>query len=72
MHTVLPLLQSSDFPAIVRGKLDTVQVNLGYHCNQTCLHCHVNAGPTRKESMCLDTVDQVLDARRAPNITSWI
>ena len=64
MHTVFPLLQSSDFPAIVRGRLDTVQVNLGYRCNQTCLHCHVNAGPTRKESMCLETVDQVLDLLR--------
>ena len=38
MHAILPLVRAGDFPAIVRGKLDTVQVNLGYRCNQTCLH----------------------------------
>lgn len=43
MHAILPLVQTSDFPVIVRGQLDTVQVNLGYRCNQACLHCHVNA-----------------------------
>jgi uncharacterized Fe-S cluster-containing radical SAM superfamily enzyme len=32
------------FPALKRGRLDTLQVNLGYRCNQSCLHCHVNAG----------------------------
>ena len=51
MHAVLPLLQTTDFPAIRRGPLDTVQVNLGYRCNQSCLHCHVNAGPKRTEMM---------------------
>ncbi len=70
MHDVFPLLQSSDFPAIVRGRLDTVQVNLGYRCNQTCLHCHVNAGPTRKESMCLETVEQVLDLLRRAQVST--
>ena len=51
----------SDFPVVSRGRLDTVQVNLGYRCNQACRHCHVNAGPHRKEMMDLETVDQVLD-----------
>jgi MoaA/NifB/PqqE/SkfB family radical SAM enzyme len=36
-------------------------VNLGYVCNQACLHCHVNAGPTRTESMSRETIDQVLE-----------
>ena len=47
MHDTLPLLERSRFPAINRTMLDTLQVNLGYRCNQTCLHCHVNAGPNR-------------------------
>ena len=60
MHATLPRLMNSDFPAIRRGKLDTLQVNLGYRCNQSCLHCHVNAGPKRKEVMSRDNIDVVL------------
>jgi radical SAM/Cys-rich protein len=60
VHATLPLLEVSDFPAIRRGRLETLQVNLGYKCNQTCVHCHVNAGPTRTEEMDLDTVRVVL------------
>jgi len=61
MHATLPLLENTDFPAITRQLLQTVQVNLGYRCNQQCLHCHVNAGPGRKENMDRKTVDQVLE-----------
>ena len=61
MHATLPKLAKTNFPAITRGKLHTLQVNLGYLCNQSCLHCHVNAGPTRKELMDENTVDQVLE-----------
>lgn len=60
MHATLPLLEDTDFPPITRGKLTTLQVNLGYKCNQTCLHCHVNAGPNRKEVMSRETIDTVL------------
>jgi radical SAM/Cys-rich protein len=65
MHAVLPLLQKTDFPSIARRGLATLQVNLGYVCNQTCAHCHVNAGPNRTESMDGDTVDAVIEALRA-------
>jgi hypothetical protein len=51
MRPTLPLLVQTDFPTIRRRRLDTLQVNLGYRCNQSCLHCHVNAGPTRSEQM---------------------
>ncbi len=61
MHATLPLLQDTDFPSLRRDQLETVQVNLGYLCNQQCLHCHVNAGPKRKEIMTLETVRQVLE-----------
>ena len=60
MHATLPLLEVTDFPAIKRGKLETLQINLGYRCNQQCVHCHVNAGPKRKENMTRETVDQIL------------
>ncbi|EIJ41273.1 putative Fe-S oxidoreductase [Beggiatoa alba B18LD] len=60
MLATLPLLQQTDFPAITRRQLETVQVNLGYRCNQRCLHCHVNASPTRQESMSRETIEQVL------------
>ncbi len=61
MHATLPLLQDSDFPQIRRDRLETVQVNMGYLCNQQCLHCHVNAGPNRKEIMDEDTIRDVLE-----------
>jgi radical SAM/Cys-rich protein len=60
MHATLPLLDKTDFPAIRRKALDTLQVNVGYRCNQTCLHCHVNAGPTRTEEMDRRTALDVL------------
>lgn len=51
MHSVVHLLKSTSFPALKRLNLETLQVNLGYLCNQSCTHCHVNAGPNRKELM---------------------
>ncbi len=60
MHDVLPHITESDFPAIRRGELDTLQVNLGYRCNLSCLHCHVAASPRRKEEMDRETVDMVI------------
>ena len=47
----------------------SLQLNLGKRCNLTCVHCHVNAGPRRKEAMTLETVDRVLEwARSHPSI----
>ncbi len=60
MHAMLPLLQKTDFPAITRRRLTTLQANLGYKCNQSCLHCHVNAGPQRKEVMQRETIEDLL------------
>jgi radical SAM/Cys-rich protein len=70
MHATLPLLVETDFPALGRRRLDTLQVNVGYVCNQTCLHCHVNAGPTRTESMTRETADQVLEYLAASGATT--
>ena len=60
MHATLPLMRQYGFPALRRARLETLQVNLGYKCNQTCVHCHVNAGPTRTEMMSRETVAEVL------------
>ena len=59
MHATLPLLRVTDFPAIRRNRLETLQVNLGYRCNQSCTHCHVAAGPNRTEQMSSSNVDAV-------------
>jgi radical SAM/Cys-rich protein len=66
MRDTLPLLDKVPFPAIRRSRLDTLQVNVGYRCNQSCFHCHVNAGPNRTEEMSAAVADIVLDflARR--------
>jgi len=60
MRNTVQLLIESDFPVIRRGRLETLQVNLGYKCNQSCLHCHVNAGPNRTEMMDRETLDAVI------------
>src|SRR5947207_5717061 len=59
-HASLPLLRMTDFPPIRRRKLETLQVNLGYRCNQSCTHCHVAAGPNRTEQMSRPNVEAVL------------
>lgn len=63
-----PLLLETDFPPLTRGKLETLQVNLGYLCNLSCTHCHVNAGPKRKELMSREMVDVVLEYVRKKSI----
>ena len=61
MQNTRPLLLQTDFPAVYRSELNTLQVNLGYLCNLSCTHCHVNAGPTRTELMDKQTIDLVLE-----------
>ena len=61
MHDTLPLLGPSDFPAIKRRQLETLQINIGLRCNQACLHCHVNSNPYRKEKMDEDTIALVIE-----------
>jgi radical SAM/Cys-rich protein len=60
MHETLPLLEAIPFPAIRRGRLATLQVNVGYRCNQSCVHCHVGASPHRTEEMSGDVADVAL------------
>ena len=68
-HALATSSAQGDFPALQRDRLKTLQVNLGYVCNQTCLHCHVNAGPNRKEVMQWETIQHILSfLRAAPDI----
>ncbi|MCK5666069.1 MAG: arsenosugar biosynthesis radical SAM protein ArsS [Thiotrichaceae bacterium] len=60
MRDVKPLLIKSNFPKIRRDRLLTLQMNLGYLCNLSCTHCHVNAGPKRTELMSRQTMEVAL------------
>jgi radical SAM/Cys-rich protein len=60
MRDTWPLLEDIAFPPLRRGRLDTLQINVGYRCNQSCVHCHVNAGPNRTEEMSAAVADMVL------------
>ena len=55
-----PLLLGKGFPRITRDSLEILQVNLGYKCNLSCTHCHVNAGPSRVEQMNRENVNAVV------------
>jgi len=46
---------------MVRGDTSTLQINVGFLCNQACRHCHLSAGPGRKENMNMETANQVVD-----------
>ncbi len=61
MIDCLPYLGDSDFPSIQRRYTEVLQLNLGYVCNLSCSHCHVNAGPRRSEIMDQTTMNAALD-----------
>ena len=61
MRDTWPRLACSEFPPIERGRITTLQLNLGYRCNLSCIHCHVNAGPRRTETMDRDTMQLALE-----------
>jgi radical SAM/Cys-rich protein len=66
MHDTRSRLKARQFPEIQRDRIDTLQLNLGYLCNISCIHCHVNAGPRRTELMDRETMALALEvaARR--------
>src|SRR5436190_2254043 len=67
MRDSWPRLRATDFPALRRDRLATLQLNLGYLCNLSCIHCHVDAGPRRTGLMERATMELALQlaARRA-------
>ncbi|MCA1798244.1 MAG: arsenosugar biosynthesis radical SAM protein ArsS [Xanthomonadaceae bacterium] len=71
MRNTLPLLQAGRrFPAIERQRFETLQMNLGYLCNLSCIHCHVNAGPKRKELMDEATMHLALAVASKHNVAT--
>ncbi len=69
MQSTAPLLlEHTDFPEIRRAGVDTLQVNLGYKCNLSCSHCHVNAGPHRTELMSEEVADLIMQVLINRNI----
>ncbi|MFK7782810.1 arsenosugar biosynthesis radical SAM (seleno)protein ArsS [Psychroserpens sp.] len=54
------ITETNQFPLKAK-KLEILQINVGYMCNQVCDHCHVDAGPDRKEIMTKDTMKQCLE-----------
>jgi radical SAM/Cys-rich protein len=70
MRETLPLLEQMPFPPIRRGRLDTLQLNVGYRCNQSCVHCHVDASPHRTEEMDTQTIEIALAFLARRNIAT--
>lgn len=70
MRDTFPLLVETDFPALSRGRLETLQANLGYRCNQACLHCHVAASPRRTEEMSWETMVLLLAVARRHRVAT--
>jgi len=62
------LRRSSGYPLKALG-ITTLQVNLGYRCNLSCKHCHVEAGPSREESMSPATAESILSVLTKTNIS---
>ncbi|QLE00782.1 arsenosugar biosynthesis radical SAM protein ArsS [Galbibacter sp. BG1] len=54
------IAETNQFPLRPK-KLEILQINVGYMCNQVCSHCHVDAGPDRKEIMTKETMLQCID-----------
>ena len=54
-------LKEVNIPDIKKGQLKILQLNIGYMCNQTCSHCHVDAGPSRKEMMSIEVLNRCLN-----------
>ncbi len=58
------VLASHGLPVLETTRIDILQVNVGKLCNQTCAHCHVDAGPDRREVMTRETAEQVIEVLR--------
>uniref|UniRef100_UPI002606005F arsenosugar biosynthesis radical SAM (seleno)protein ArsS n=1 Tax=uncultured Gimesia sp. TaxID=1678688 RepID=UPI002606005F len=60
-------LEHHQLPQLQASKITTMQVNLGKLCNMTCEHCHVDAGPDRREIMTAETIQDCLNALAHPD-----
>ena len=61
----------NSFPSINKENIETLQINIGYKCNQACKHCHVNSSPLRTEEMpneIISLIPKVLDKYKIKNL----
>jgi len=56
------MLMKHSLPSLRASAIEVIQINVGKLCNQTCTHCHVDAGPDRRESMTRETAEDVIAA----------
>ena len=63
-------VKNSNFQQVRPTGLEILQINVGYMCNQVCSHCHVDAGPDRKEIMTQETMEQILHVLRNSKINT--
>lgn len=61
--------QSNQFP-MRPSKIEILQINVGYMCNQVCAHCHVDAGPDRKEIMTKETMLEILEVLKTTDVNT--
>ena len=61
--------ETNQFP-LRPSKIEILQINVGYMCNQVCAHCHVDAGPDRKEIMTIETMKQILEVLKSTKVTT--
>ncbi|WP_310556965.1 arsenosugar biosynthesis radical SAM (seleno)protein ArsS [Flavobacterium sp.] len=61
--------KSNQFP-LRPSKIEILQINVGYMCNQVCAHCHVDAGPDRKEIMTVETMNQILGVLKTTEVNT--
>lgn len=62
------VLATHRLPLLTTARIDQLQVNVGKLCNQTCSHCHVDAGPDRREAMSRETAGKVIELLRRHDI----
>ena len=62
------VLARHGLPLLETVRIDVLQVNVGKLCNQTCAHCHVDAGPDRREAMSRETAGKVIELLRRHDI----
>ena len=61
--------ETNQFP-LRPSKIEILQINVGYMCNQVCAHCHVDAGPDRKEIMTVETMQQILEVLKTTKVST--
>ena len=65
VHEAIPSFDQKAKKSLKAASVDVLQINVGYRCNLVCKHCHVEAGPNRREAMSRVVMEQCLEVLRA-------